>query len=215
MIYFIVGVLAVLVLCLEVFIFQKRKSYQHRVASVHQLDKDLEVIRALSYLPSSKALSLEEDLQSFAGYFSSQDKYQNFTLVFNKPKGTEIFRYHQELPPQTRFEIKKDLNLNEEEKLLLSKLEKDTPEGSSASDQQVMVLPLSKEIPGSVAALKPLVCFKENLGNLILFSKENLSKNDLYFVQIVSGVILLLFKKWEFSQALSASQQAAGVDREW
>lgn len=216
MIYLTLGVIAALIFCLEVLILKKRSSYQSQVSLVHQLDKDLEIIRALSYLPSSKALTLEEDLKSLAGYFSSQDEYQNFTLVFNRPgKGLEIFRYHQELSPQTSFDIKKDFVLTEDEKALLAELEANTSKDPGFSYQQVMVVPVSQSSRGSMAALKSLNNFKQNLGHLILFSNHNLSKDNLNFIQVVAGVILLLFKKWEFSQALSPSQQVAGVDREW
>ncbi|KKR80718.1 MAG: hypothetical protein UU73_C0004G0026 [Candidatus Daviesbacteria bacterium GW2011_GWA1_41_61] len=207
MMYLIGAFLAVSIITLEIILFQKRSFYKKNVSLIHRLNKNLEILKALSFLTSSKASSLSEDLQQLAIYFSPQDLYQDFTVVLLKDTGKGIkgvLRYHYNQSLESKPEIKEDSTLTKAEDCYLNKIENNF---SVVGDSSSSVYPL--------AALFPLRYSSQNWGVLMVFATNDFSKQDLDFLKAVSGVVVLLLKKFEFRQSLTDGEQVAGVDQEW
>ncbi|MCL4365677.1 hypothetical protein M1437_00420 [Patescibacteria group bacterium] len=224
-------VLPILVLALisaEVFLFKQRSKNKANLGKVQNLNTKLNILKALSYVFSSKRISLKEDLEDIAVSFFVQDDYSAFVLIQSgqDTQGErEVWRYNKNQVAnqidQPRLSIGK---INKLEEYLLAQASEKNKQNQKAGnvvwfnswtgENLGLTGEETKWHSAVVASLSDTV---STLGQvLFLGEKENpINDEELNFLSDVGGFFTMVLRKWYINNNMPLEEQLKAASVAW
>lgn len=203
----------------EFFLFKQKSKQKGKIEGVKTFNTQLEILKALSYIPLSKHHELLDDLNDFSASFFIQNKFSAFTLITNQNKTNKaaIWRYEENQPVKQKGNFFADIKLNSLEEFLLSetKQQKSSP---VIINNLTGKLKINSDLPAyQSAVVVPLVDNDLKFGYLMLFSREEseVDRNEANFLNIVGKICTMVMFKWFICSKLSLEEQFKAVDIIW
>lgn len=188
--------LAGLVVVLEIFIFLQKKKIKKNLIYRNKLKNFLDILRAFSFLHSSKHQLLKEDLDDLAATFLKQGYFTSITI---KLKG-ESFTY-----PQDETIAKTSAVL-----------------GENLIAQSVNKINFFQNLPENTqdfqsGVVSKLIYQESELGHIIMLGNQKIEfdQNLQHLLGSINGMVALLVKKHQFIKTLSSPQQYQAVHVQW
>lgn len=209
-------------LVIEFWAYKTRKINNNLISDIKLIDFNLEILKALSFLPQSKNLDLEADLRGVFASFLNQ--YIQNNLQSSLPKMSVILENDE--PEIYRFQAKDKVNevdslksnqLNDLEKGLINVLKAE----DKLTIHPVKVItkenPLLKDITNvNTAIVGNLKYLNKQLGYLIFLSPDAIfheASNDFYIS--VTNIVSLLVLKYYSNQTFSREEQLQAFSIKW
>lgn len=215
----VIGLLVIVTIALEVFLFKQRSAQKENIERVKRLNTELEILKALSYIPISKRKELIEDLHDLSASFFLQDKFTAFSLISSKGSSdqVDVWRYEKKQLENQNNSSKPDFKLNSLEEFLLK-------EAKQQTSSPIIVYDLAQKITGDTnitkyksAAIIPLADNDLEFGYLILLNQENakLSDDETNFASAVGKICTMTMMKWYISSRIPLDEQFKAVNTAW
>lgn len=206
----IISLLVMVIILAEALLFKQKSKQKEKIEAVKKLNTQLEILKALSYVPISKRHEFLEDLNDFSVSFFIQNKFSAFSLITNQgtPDQVTVWRYGKNQPVKQNNSSPSDTKLNALEESLLS-------EAKQQTSSPIVINNLADK--STSAAIIPLVDNSLKFGYLILFSEEDpeIDDDETDFLNSVGKICTMVMVKWYICSKLSLDEQSKAVDTVW
>lgn len=215
----LISLLVVAIILAEALLFKQKSKQKEKIEAVKKLNTQLEILKALSYVPISKRHEFLEDLNDFSVSFFIQNKFSAFSLITNQGTVDQVtvWRYGKNQPVKQNNNSPSDTKLNALEESLLSEAKQQTSSpivinnlaAKSTTDSD---LPQIRSV-----AIIPLVDNSLKFGYLILFSEEDpeIDNDETDFLNSVGKICTMIMVKWYICSKLSLDEQFKAVNTVW
>lgn len=209
-------------LVIEFWNYKTRKINTGLISDIKRNDFNLEILKALSFLPQSKNLEIEADLRGVFTSFVNQYLQNNLrnlwpkmiVILENSNPGVYRFCAKEDV---SEVDIEKSNQLNDLEKKLISVLQAESKFTNNAVKVVTKENPaLSDATDIKTALVGSLKYQNDQLGYLISLSPDiglNETSNDFY--SSVANVVSLLVIKFYNNQTLPKEEQLKAVTFKW
>lgn len=171
---------------LELLFFKQRSLSKTKFGTLLSLNLDLQILKALSYLPSSKLEKFEEVITEFSTLLK-KEQYHSFKLILLKKAKLELA-------------YPSGMKLTKDENTLLANLEQISQRQITSQSGLILV---------------PLLYQQDNLGYFLLGSNKELNAQETEFLNVVAGILTLIIRRMNFNQSLSFADQLKALNVKW
>ncbi|MBU0708493.1 hypothetical protein KJ596_01930 [Patescibacteria group bacterium] len=203
----------------ELVLSKLRSNRRKAIKHIEILDNQLEIVEALSYIPSSKIGSLTDKINELAQIFFRQQRCVAISLISTG----NIFQEHARVLrcfPDKRSE--RDQQLDSLEEYLLSQVNEEESKGKTeklfiVDSLEGTTLKESSRSKHRIAIIKPLDYQTKRMGCVIFFSESEtpMSPEERDFLSSVGNIISYILRKLEVEVLLTPSEQLTAIDVEW
>jgi len=223
----VLPVLALAIISAEVFLFKQRSKNKASLNRVQNLNTKLNILKSLSYVFSSKRISLKEDLEDIVASFFIQSDHRVFVLIQSgqdAQEEREVWRYKNQVINQNGQSELSTGKINKlEEYLLAQVLEKNKQNQKAGSIFQFNSwagenLGLTgEETRWRSAVIVSLSDTVSTLGHVLFFSeKENLlDEEEQSFLSEVGGIFTMVLRKWYINNKMPLEEQFKAANIAW
>lgn len=209
-------------LVIEFWVYRTRKINGNLISDIKLNDFNLEILKALSFLPQSKNLQIEADLRGvFASFVNQylqnnlQSPWANMSVVLEN-NSPEVYRFSSK-DKVSEVQFEKSNQLNDLEKRLINTLH---PEDKFTLQPLKIITkdnPLLKDVSNLNTAIVGSLKYRgKQLGYLILLSPDagiGEISNDFY--TSVANIVALLVLKYYSNRTLPREEQLKAVTYKW
>ena len=223
-------ILFILVVCLLIGLFElvryrEKSLYLAAVSKLQVAKKRLEILKAFSFVLTSKNQSLEKDLNDIAASFFKQSIFNSFILILHEDdsrKTGKIFRYTSETDSFSR-DFSKHLTPLEEyvsSRIKTSNLPNESAVFNMLLENIIRDAPLrlenNEKLYRSVVAIPLCYCGKD-FGIIVFFSQLDImiDDKDKNFLRMFANIVAMLIRKFQFIDKIDYSTRLKTVGISW
>lgn len=215
----LIGLLVVAIIIAEIFLFKEKSKQKVKIENIKKLNTQLDILKALSYIPISKRQDILEDLNDFSFSFFIQNKFSVFSLISNQNNTNQmtIWRYKRNEPAKQKDNSPSDTKLNALEESLLSEAKEQVSFPVVINNLSTKWTPNSDLPTYQSAVIIPLIDNDLKFGYLILYSEEGpeIDKDEIDFLNSVGKICTMVMLKWYICSKLSMEEQFKAVNTVW